>query len=91
MSSQSAGVGAWWNPKNDGDGSYHRSTEIKIPVLAGAGHEDVFFPPINGFVLQQKLPGARLSLYPDSDHCFLFQYPETFSKEVVEFLDGNLS
>ena len=43
-------------------------------------------PTINSFTLFERLPNARLSLYPDAGHGGLFQYGETFVAEGVRFL-----
>jgi len=33
---------------------------------------------INSFALSQKIPDARLIVYPDAEHGSLFQFPELF-------------
>jgi pimeloyl-ACP methyl ester carboxylesterase len=43
----------------------------------------------NSRLLAQHLPDARLSIYPDSGHGFLDQYPEQFAQEVGAFLDDD--
>jgi pimeloyl-ACP methyl ester carboxylesterase len=35
------------------------------------------------------IPNARLSIYPDANHGFLFQYPHAFAAEVNGFLAGS--
>lgn len=35
---------------------------------------------------QQKLPDARLILFPDSGHGSHFQFPEEFAEAVARFL-----
>jgi hypothetical protein len=37
-------------------------------------------------VLAGVLPKAELSIYPDAEHGFLFQYPVEFSAEVQRLL-----
>src|SRR5580700_7209004 len=37
-------------------------------------------------LLADHLPNARLSIYPDAGHGFLFQYPVEFGTEVNAFL-----
>jgi hypothetical protein len=45
-------------------------------------------PTVNSYILFQNLPNAKLSLYPDSGHGSLFQYPGLFLKEAVPFLEA---
>jgi pimeloyl-ACP methyl ester carboxylesterase len=43
-------------------------------------------PSYASFAMTQALPNARLLIYPDSGHGFLFQYPQDFADEVLRFL-----
>ena len=61
---------------------------IKQPVLVVNGNDDLIAPAINSYVLYQHIPGAQLSLYPDSGHGSLFQYHALFVSQVNTFLDG---
>jgi pimeloyl-ACP methyl ester carboxylesterase len=63
-----------------------RVGSIRQPVLVANGVEDVMIPTYQSFALAQAIPNARLIIYPDSGHAFLFQYPETFGDEVLRFL-----
>ena len=40
----------------------------------------------NAYLLAGHLPNAKLSIYSDANHGFLFQYPHEFAAEVNEFL-----
>jgi pimeloyl-ACP methyl ester carboxylesterase len=40
----------------------------------------------SAFILQQKLPDARLMLFPDSGHGSHFQFPEEFAEAAAHFL-----
>lgn len=60
---------------------------IHQPVLVVNGSHDIVIPTINSFTLQQKLPNAKLVLYPDSGHGPHFQYPLDFVAEASRFLD----
>jgi pimeloyl-ACP methyl ester carboxylesterase len=45
-------------------------------------------PPVpaeHSFAIAQKAPRAKLVLYPDAGHAFLFQYAEDFCAEVLRF------
>ena len=61
---------------------------IKQPVLVVNGNDDLIAPAINSYVLYQHIPGAQLSLYPDSGHGSLFQHHALFVSQVNTFLDG---
>ncbi|MBB6271737.1 pimeloyl-ACP methyl ester carboxylesterase [Pedobacter cryoconitis] len=63
--------------------------KIKLPVLVINGSHDIVVPTINSYVLFQNLVNARLSLYPDSGHGSIFQFPELFLNEAVSFLQNN--
>ena len=83
IKAQVAALVAW----SQGKGSaFPRLGEIKQPVLVANGHNDVMVPTINSFTMAQKIKGAMLIVYPDSGHGFLFQYPGTFTRHVLNFL-----
>jgi pimeloyl-ACP methyl ester carboxylesterase len=62
---------------------------ITQPTLVAAGDDDKMMLTENSRLLAQHLPNARLSIYPDSGHGFLDQYPEQFGQDVRAFLDGD--
>ncbi|WP_223218446.1 alpha/beta fold hydrolase [Rhizobium wenxiniae] len=45
-------------------------------------------PAFHSYVLSQQAPDAKLILYPDSGHAFLFREIESFSRDVEQFLEG---
>ncbi|MDB5422004.1 MAG: alpha/beta hydrolase [Brevundimonas sp.] len=63
-----------------------RASQIHQPVLIANGDEDIMIPTYQSYALAQVIPNARLIIYPDSGHAFLFQYPRLFGEEVVRFL-----
>ncbi|MBW8304145.1 MAG: alpha/beta hydrolase [Brevundimonas sp.] len=63
-----------------------RASQIRQPVLIANGDEDIMIPTYQSWALSQAMPNARLIIYPDSGHAFLFQYPRLFGEEVVRFL-----
>jgi pimeloyl-ACP methyl ester carboxylesterase len=81
---QRAAIGKW-GAKRENAWDYLK--EIKQPTLVVNGSNDVIIYTVNSFILQQHLPNAELILYPDSSHGSLFQYPETFVRDVSQFLD----
>jgi pimeloyl-ACP methyl ester carboxylesterase len=46
-------------------------------------------PAEHSFAIARNAPRAKLILYPDAGHAFLFQYAEDFSDEVLKFLSAN--
>ena len=63
-------------------------SQIKQPALVVNGNNDIMVPTINSYNLFQHLPNARLSLYSDSGHGAIYQYPDRFVKEVTDFLEA---
>ncbi|WP_030669494.1 alpha/beta fold hydrolase [Streptomyces cellulosae] len=57
------------------------------PVLVADGESDILMPAKNSRLLAKYLPNARLSIYPNAGHGFLFQYSTEFGKQVNAFLD----
>ena len=55
-------------------------------TLVVNGHNDIMVPTVNSFILQQKLPDARLMLFPDSGHGSHFQFAEEFAEAAARFL-----
>ncbi|WP_292637972.1 alpha/beta hydrolase [Mesorhizobium sp.] len=64
----------------------NRVGSIRQPVLVANGNEDAMIPTFQSYALAQAIPNARLIIYPDSGHAFLFQYPREFGDEVIRFL-----
>lgn len=64
----------------------HRLTEVRHPVLVANGRRDIMVPTYASYAMAQQLPDARLVIYPDAGHGFLFQYPDLFGDEVLRFL-----
>ncbi|MFE4626039.1 alpha/beta fold hydrolase [Streptomyces mirabilis] len=65
-----------------------RLSVITHPVLVANGVRDVMTPTSNTHLLGGHLPNARVVIYPDAGHGFLFQYPAEFAIEVTSFLDA---
>lgn len=80
---QAGAIAAWAAGKPS---AYTRLAEITAPVLVANGAHDVMVHAYNSYAMSQKLPNARLVLYPDAGHGFLFQHAQAFGREVVEFL-----
>ena len=55
-------------------------------VLIVHGDSDRLVPPANATELAQLLPGARVTVYPDSGHGAVFQYHREFVDAARDFL-----
>lgn len=71
------------------DGSFDRLGQIENPVLVANGIDDLMLPTINSYVIAQNIPNARLKIFPDSGHGFLYQFAEEFAADVNAFLNAN--
>lgn len=85
--SQLAAISQWGKKRA---GSFEYLKGIKHPVLLVNGKQDVIFPTVNSYTLQQELPNAQLILYPDSSHGSQFQFHENFVFQVRLFLNGTI-
>jgi pimeloyl-ACP methyl ester carboxylesterase len=63
---------------------------IRQPTLVVQGSNDVIIPTVNSYILQQNLPNAQLTLYPDANHGSFYQYPELFVSQADQFLTSAL-
>ncbi|KAF2105134.1 alpha/beta-hydrolase [Rhizodiscina lignyota] len=83
-------IGKFINPTEERGKSYERLGHLKIPVLVANGSKDELVPTENSYILFEKLPNARLELWPFSGHGFLDEYAESFAACVNQFLDEDL-
>jgi pimeloyl-ACP methyl ester carboxylesterase len=56
------------------------------PHEAGETVDDLMIPTKLSHLLAGLIPDARIRIYPDAAHGFLFQYPDEVAAEVNEFL-----
>jgi len=54
--------------------------------LVANGQHDIMINAYNSFAIAQRAPNAKLVLYPDSGHGFLFQHVDEFVEDVNRFL-----
>ena len=80
---QLAALAMWGHVTGERYGSLKN---IPHRTLVVNGHDDIMVPTVNSFILQQKLPDARLILFPDSGHGAHFQFAEEFAEEAARFL-----
>jgi len=63
-----------------------RVAAIDLPVFVANGDSDPMILPRYSYLLTGLLPDARLKIYPDSAHGFLFQHYSEFAADVHAFL-----
>ena len=66
-----------------------RSAErITQPTLVIIGTNDILTVPVNSLLITDKIPGAILIGIQGGGHGLMFQYPEKFSRAVLNFLQA---
>ena len=76
-------VCAWGIPNHS---LLERVAAIDLPVFVANGDSDPMILPRYSYLLAGLLPDARLKIYPDSAHGFLFQHYVEFAADVDDFL-----
>jgi pimeloyl-ACP methyl ester carboxylesterase len=64
-----------------------RVTGVQLPVFVANGDSDPMILPRYSYLLAGLLPDARLKIYPDSAHGFLFQHHAQFAADVHAFVE----
>jgi pimeloyl-ACP methyl ester carboxylesterase len=59
---------------------------LRMPVLVANGDSDPMILPHYSYLLGGLIPQARVKIYPDSAHGFLFQHHADFAADVEAFL-----
>jgi len=77
-------VCAWGIPNHS---MLERLAAIDLPVFVANGDSDPMILPRYSHLLAGLLPDARLTIYPDSAHGFLFQHHAKFAADVLAFLE----
>jgi pimeloyl-ACP methyl ester carboxylesterase len=77
-------VCAWGIPNHS---LLQRVAAIDHPVFVANGDSDPMILPRYSYLLAGLLPDARLTIYSDSAHGFLFQHHERFAADVHAFLE----
>jgi len=60
---------------------------IQAPVFVANGDSDPMILPRYSYLLAGLIPHARMAIYPDAAHGFLFQHHARFAADVAAFLD----
>jgi pimeloyl-ACP methyl ester carboxylesterase len=61
---------------------------LEMPVFVANGDSDPMIQPHYSYLLAGLIPQARVKIYPDSAHGFLFQHHADLAADVDEFLSG---
>jgi pimeloyl-ACP methyl ester carboxylesterase len=77
-------VCAWGIPDHS---ALERVSAIEMPVFVANGDSDPMILPRYSYLLAGLIPQARLKIYPDAAHGFLFQHHAEFAADVTKFLD----
>ncbi len=80
IAAQNAAIAAF------GTGVWDRLGELTLPVLVANGAHDVMIHAFASYAMSQRLPNAKVILYSDAGHAFLFQHADDFAHEVLNFL-----
>jgi pimeloyl-ACP methyl ester carboxylesterase len=78
-------VCAWGIPNHS---LLQRLGAIDLPVFVANGESDPMILPRYSHLLAGLLPNARVTIYPDSAHGFLFQHHSQFAADVTAFIAG---
>jgi pimeloyl-ACP methyl ester carboxylesterase len=78
-------VCAWGQPNHS---LLERVSAIAKPVFVTGGDSDPMILPRYSYLLAGLIPEARLKIYPDAAHGFLFQHHAEFAADVDAFLAG---
>ncbi|HEY7295182.1 MAG TPA: alpha/beta hydrolase [Dehalococcoidia bacterium] len=68
--------------------TFDRLPEISAPALVLHGDADELVPTANGRLLAERIPGAKLMLYPGGRHGFHVEFAARSAADVLAFLDG---
>ena len=71
------------------DAAGRKTARISAPTLIADGADDQLDPVTNDRALARIIHGARLVLYPDAGHAFLFQDWARFAALAESFLAGH--
>ena len=83
VTAQGHAVDDWW-AGHDPAGA--RAATITAPTLIADGAADRLDPMANSYALVSLIPGAKLTIYPDAGHAFLFQDQAAFVSLLDSFL-----
>jgi pimeloyl-ACP methyl ester carboxylesterase len=69
--------------------TYGRLSQIGMPTLVTTGSDDLLVPPVNAYLLADRIPDASLEILPRVGHGFFWQSPEMVVNLLNEFCDDS--
>ncbi len=69
-----------------GCGVYARLPRVRTLTLVADGNKDICEPTVNSRIIAARIPRARLRLFRDAGHAFMFQYHRVFARVATAFL-----
>ena len=85
ISAQAEAALSWFHGT---DAAGRLTSRISAPTLVADGAEDQLDTVSNSRAIAGLIPGAKLLIYPDAGHGFLFQEAAPFAVTVESFLSG---
>jgi pimeloyl-ACP methyl ester carboxylesterase len=79
-------VCAWGIPDHS---ALQRVQALEMPMFIANGDTDPMIRPHYSYLLAGLIPQARLKIYPDSAHGFLFQHHAEFAADINAFLTSS--
>jgi pimeloyl-ACP methyl ester carboxylesterase len=67
--------------------SYHRLGQISAPTLIIHGEDDWVFSPKHAKILNRRIPGSKLILFPHAGHGIFSQEQYKVLEEIHRFID----
>ncbi len=83
ITAQAHAVTQWWDGR---DPAGEQTAKITSPTLVADGAVDQLDPVSNDYSLVQLVPGAKIMIYADAGHAFLFQDEAAFVPVLESFL-----
>lgn len=66
---------------------YKGLNKLGMPVLVANGDNDLLIPTPRSWELFSKTENAKLIIYPNAGHGFIWQYAKEFGEDINRFLD----
>lgn len=60
---------------------------VDVPTHIIAGHDDRLIPPAHAEALQERIPGATMTVLPDVGHMTIYEAPDVIAAAIVDLLD----
>jgi pimeloyl-ACP methyl ester carboxylesterase len=61
---------------------------VDVPTHIITGNQDRLIPPAHAAALQERIPGATMTVVPDAGHMTIYEAPEVIAEALVDLLDS---